>query len=101
MRSILPPLMVAVPLGAAFLIPIVARKLGRLADVVANLATLALLALAVLAFPMRGVYRIGGWNPPIGISWVLDGFTVLMLVIVNLVSFAATATTALNVDPGE
>ncbi len=90
MSSILPPLLVAIPLGAAFLIPIVARRLGRLADALGNLATFALLAIALLVFPARGVYQIGGWNPPIGISWVLDGLSNLMLVVVNLVSFAAT-----------
>ncbi len=90
MTAILLPLLVAVPLAVAFLIPMVARRSGRLADVLGNVATLALLALAVLAFPIRGAYRIGGWNPPIGISWVLDGLTNLMLVVVNLVSFAAT-----------
>ena len=90
MSSILPPLLVAIPLGAAFLIPILARRLGRLADALGNLATFALLVIAVLVFPARGVYQIGGWNPPIGISWVLDGLSNLMLVVVNLVSCAAT-----------
>lgn len=84
------PLLVAVPLGIAFLIPLIARRLGRLADALGSLATLAVLVGALLLLPARGVYRIGGWNPPIGINWVLDGLSNLMLVVVNLVSFAAT-----------
>ena len=90
MSSFLPPLLVAVPLGIAFLIPLVARRRERLADALGSLATLSLLAIAVIMFPLRGVYRIGGWNPPVGINWVLDGLGNLMLVVVNLVSFAAT-----------
>jgi multicomponent Na+:H+ antiporter subunit D len=84
------PLLVAIPLGAAFLTPLVARRVKVLADILGNLATLSLLALSVALFPSRGIYRLGGWMPPIGISWVLDGFANLMLVIVNLISFAAT-----------
>ena len=84
------PVVVAIPLGFAFLIPVVARRAKVLADVMANLATLALLVFSVLLLPERGVYAIGGWNPPIGISWVLDGYGNLMLMVVGLVSFTAT-----------
>ena len=86
------PLFVAIPLGTAFLIPVVARRRKGLADGLANFATLALFAagLAVMVLGTRGVYAIGGWRPPFGIVWSLDGLGILMLVIVNLVSFAAT-----------
>ena len=36
------------------------------------------------------VYKIGGWIPPIGICWVLDGLSSLMLVTVNTVAFLVT-----------
>ena len=88
--TMLIPLLVAVPLGIAFFIPLVSRKIRVLADILGNTATLAVLILAVLLFKSRGSYSLGGWDPPIGISWVLDGFSNLMLVIVNLISFTAT-----------
>ena len=90
MNAVLVPLLVAIPLGGAFLIPLISRRLPRLADILGNLATLALAVTALLLLRDRGVYRIGGWAPPIGISWVLDGFNNLMLVIVNVISFCAT-----------
>jgi multicomponent Na+:H+ antiporter subunit D len=90
MNTVLLPLLVAIPLGAAFLIPLAARKIRPLADIFGNAATLAILVIALLLFRSRGIYKIGGWNPPIGISWVLDGYSNLMLVIVSLVSFSAT-----------
>ncbi len=90
MNVVLVPLMVAIPLGAAFLIPLVARKVRAVADVLGNLATVSLLALAILLFPTRGVYSIGAWAPPVGISWVLDGLSNLMLLVISLISFAAT-----------
>jgi multicomponent Na+:H+ antiporter subunit D len=90
MNTVLLPLLIAIPLGAAFLIPLIARKVRVLADIFGNLATLAILVIAVLLFRVRGVYGIGGWAPPLGISWVLDGLSNLMVVIIGLVSFAAT-----------
>ncbi len=90
MNTLLVPLLVAVPLAGAFLIPLVARKIRVLADILGNLATLSLLVIAVMIFRVRDVYSIGGWRPPIGITWVLDGFSNLMLMIICLISFAAT-----------
>ena len=90
MNTVLLPLLIAVPLGAAFLIPLVSRRFSVLADILGNMATLSLLIIAIMLFRARGVYVIGGWKPPIGINWVLDGFSNLMLVIVCLISFMAT-----------
>jgi multicomponent Na+:H+ antiporter subunit D len=90
MNTTLIPLLVAVPLGGAFIIPLITRKLPRLADLLGNLSTLVLAVIALLLLQHRGVYSIGAWKPPIGISWVLDGFTNLMLVVVNVISFCAT-----------
>jgi len=90
MNTMLIPLLVAIPLLFAFFIPLVARRVRVLADILGNLATLGTLIIAIFLFGSRGVYELGGWSPPIGINWVLDGFSNLMLVIINLISFTAT-----------
>ena len=41
------PLFVAIPLGAAFFIPMVGRKNPRLSDTLANITTLALFLMAL------------------------------------------------------
>lgn len=90
MNETLLPLLVAIPLFGAFLVPLVSRKHGAVADVIGNLCTAAMLVLSVMLIQVRGSYNLGGWAPPLGIPWVLDGLSNLMIVIINLVSFAAT-----------
>jgi len=89
------PLFVAIPLGAAFLMPILGKLWKRLPDVLGNLTTLSLFALSLAAINENfAVYKVGGWEPvegvPIGIYMVADGLTVLMLVIINLIVLLAT-----------
>lgn len=89
------PLFVAIPLLAAFALPIVAKFKREWLDYVANGVTLFLFILAILTLtPLFAggtfVYKMGGWIPPIGINLVLDGLSSLMLFTVTLVSFAAT-----------
>jgi multicomponent Na+:H+ antiporter subunit D len=88
------PLFVAIPLGAAFFIPMVGRKNPRLSDTLANLVTLALLVMAISVIGKNGVYWMGGWVPrlgiPLGINLVLDGVSIFMLVTITLISFMAT-----------
>ena len=90
------PLFVVVPLGAAFLLPLMG-KMGarRVLDglaVVVGLFVFAL-ALAVLLGGSAGTIWIGGWGPgedmPLGINMVADGLTRLMLMTISLVSLAA------------
>ncbi len=89
------PLFIALPLGAAFLLPILGKRSKRLPDILANLINLALLILSLMVIN-RGmiVYQMGGWKPvadiPIGIYLVLDGLSALMLLIINCVGFLAT-----------
>jgi len=89
------PLFIAIPLGAAFLMPILGRLSAKIPDVLANLVNLSLLilSLTVINHPLV-VYKMGGWGAikgiPIGIYLVLDGLAILMLVIINLVGFLAT-----------
>jgi len=91
------PLFVAVPLGIAFLTPVLAKLWKGFPDIVGNLATgfLCLLSLWYLRFGQTtSVYYVGGWEPlngmPLGICMVLDGLTVLMLLVVNVIGFLST-----------
>lgn len=86
------PLFVAIPLGAAFLMPILGKFFKRLPDILANAVNFSLLILSFVVLDIgTTVYKVGGWEPingiPIGIYMVLDGFSGLMLIIVNLVGF--------------
>lgn len=87
------PLVVAVPLGAGFLAPLVAKS--RAGDAAA--AALAVIAAVVgLAIPIAlcmqpeaMVYWVGTWRSPIGISLVVDGMTRFMLLLTNFVALMA------------
>lgn len=86
------PLFVAIPLGLAFTMPVLGRLSRVLPDLLANVATLALAVLSCMAINSpTSVYKVGGWQPfngvPIGIYLVLDGLTVLMLLVVNIIGF--------------
>ena len=81
----------AVALGAAFLVPLVPRRRGAPAAI-AVAAAFALLCLS-LAIALRArrdgvlLHRAGGWPPPFGIALVADGLSSLMLVAVNGLAF--------------
>ena len=88
------PLFMAIPLGSAFIVVL----LGRLRESVSDaLATAVTLILAILSFALiiplseEGIfiYQMGRWLPPWGINLVLDGLSLLMLIIINLVAFLA------------
>jgi len=91
------PLFVAVPLGIAFLMPLLGKlRRDRLLDVLAILASLVLFALTVAALADGGdaVYWMGNWKPTpvegktlLGICLVSDGLSRLLLLIVNVVAF--------------
>ena len=85
----MPPLFIAIPLAAAFLLPVLARGRPTLADVLAN-GTLAVLAImAGGSLGVDSVYHVGGWPTPIGIDLRLDALTSLMLLAINGVGLAA------------
>jgi multicomponent Na+:H+ antiporter subunit D len=89
------PLFVVIPLAAAFLIMII----GRFTDEFNKYFTaLVLFALACISFHFLFttgekifVYKVGGWEPvnrvPIGIYMVMDGFTALVVCIINTIGF--------------
>jgi len=89
------PLFVVVPLAGAFLIMILGRFIR---DFHKYFTSLVLLFLVILSFYSLfnsdgnvSVYKVGGWEPvnriPIGIYMVMDGFTLILLCIVNLIGF--------------
>jgi multicomponent Na+:H+ antiporter subunit D len=81
------PLYVAIPLGAAFLIPLVGMWWKKAGQVFAALfqLTLAAMALAAIGSP-AAVHHMGGWTAPLGIALVSDGLTVLLLIAVNVIA---------------
>jgi multicomponent Na+:H+ antiporter subunit D len=86
---------VAVPLGAAFVIPLLSRIWRGIADLVANVAGAVLLGLSAvgLAYLLTGsgglVYRMGGWPSAFGIALAYDSLTALVLLALNVVGFCA------------
>jgi multicomponent Na+:H+ antiporter subunit D len=83
------PVFVAIPLVAAFLLPIFGKKGKSAATLLANLATVSLLVLAVASIGQSRVYEIGKWSIPLGINLVLDGLSSLLLLAISVVSAAA------------
>jgi multicomponent Na+:H+ antiporter subunit D len=85
------PLFVGIPLGAGFLLPIIALLWKKLADI---LSVLAVLALVVMALHLIGapscIYAMGKWPPPFGVNLVLDPMSAMMVVIISAVSLAVT-----------
>ncbi len=91
------PLFVIVPLGAAFLLPIISKFWKGFPDIAGNLVTAFLMGISLWILQFAGettVYHAGGWEPvngiTVGITMVMDGLTILMLLIVNIVGFMAT-----------
>lgn len=86
------PFFVIIPLGAAFLISLLGKRIKNFSDILANLCVLSLLGFSLYSIALIKahkilVYKVGGWMPPIGICMVMDGLSSFMLVTVNLVSF--------------
>jgi len=88
------PYFVIIPLGTAFLMPILARLWKGFPDWLGNLACGVTMVLSLTAIPLMKettVYYVGGWEPvngiPIGIAMVMDGLAIMMLLIVNVIGF--------------
>ena len=82
------PAFVAIPLVAAFLLPIFGKKGKTIATVLANVATISLLVLAIASIGQTRVYEVGRWSIPLGINLVLDGLSSLLLLAISVVSSA-------------
>jgi multicomponent Na+:H+ antiporter subunit D len=89
------PLFVVIPLTGAFLIMILGRFIRNFNKTIASLILLVLAILSLYSLFTTGenltLYKVGGWEPvnrvPIGIYMVMDGFTVIVLSIINVVGF--------------
>jgi multicomponent Na+:H+ antiporter subunit D len=89
------PLFVVIPLAGAFLIMILGRFIGELNKYLASFILLILLVFSVYSLATTGntlsLYKVGGWEPvdkvPVGIYMVMDGFTVIVLCIINIIGF--------------
>ncbi len=89
------PLFVVIPLAGAFLIMILGRFIKNFNKYFAALVLLILAIFSVYSAATTGenasLYKVGGWEPvnkiPIGIYMVMDGFTVIVLCIINVVGF--------------
>jgi len=89
------PLFIAIPLGVAFVLALMGKAKEIACDLVANGATfcltvLSLVLLALIKDNQVLVYIMGKWLPPKGINLVLDGLSILMLIVVNTIAFFAT-----------
>ncbi len=84
------PMFVAIPLGMALLIQLVARHRKVLAE---SLNIFAMLVLAVMSWATiggEGIYHLGGWPTPVGIDMRLDALTTLLLLVVSMVGLAVS-----------
>ncbi len=83
------PLLVAIPLATAFVLPLCARFREAALDLVAcgALGVLGILALSCIG--VEAHYRIGAWPTPLGIELSLDALSALLLVVVNGIAFLA------------
>jgi len=89
------PLFIAIPLGAAFILALLGKVKETASDVLVNSVTLCLTILSFVLIPFLRdngvfVYTMGRWFPPKGINLVLDGLSLLMLIVINLIAFFAT-----------
>jgi multicomponent Na+:H+ antiporter subunit D len=84
------PLFIALPLGAAFLMLILAKLWRRVGGLV---AFLVFLCLGIFSISMIGkeacTYRMGNWAPPWGIVLVSDGLSNLLLLTISVIGFLA------------
>jgi len=74
-----PVLLIAFPLLFSFL-PTLFKKWEK-----ASLVSVILFNIIALFFIEKGVYNIGGWEAPFGINLVLDNYSFIGVLIVNLV----------------
>ncbi len=84
------PLFVAIPLGIAFIIPMISRRIKGVAAFLGNVTMIGLSVMSLVSIGKSGMYHMGGWDTPIGIDLRLDGLSVLMLLSISIVGFAAT-----------
>lgn len=83
---------IVIPLTAAFIVPLFAKRMKRAADIIACVSTFFLLVLScraagfVIGHKVIS-YNIGNWLPPFGIELAADSLSAFMLIVANLVGF--------------
>jgi multicomponent Na+:H+ antiporter subunit D len=85
-RDIVIPLFIALPLAAAFLLPLFGGRHAALADWLTNGILLCLVFLAVGSIGQEAVYHMGAWSTPIGIDLRLDPLASLLLIAVSVIA---------------
>jgi multicomponent Na+:H+ antiporter subunit D len=83
-------LYIIIPLAAVFIIPLLSRFNSKISGWLALSATAALALVTVLsgiALQTQKIliYKVGGWEAPIGINLVLDSFSFLFVTIISLI----------------
>jgi multicomponent Na+:H+ antiporter subunit D len=89
------PFLVLSPLLTAFLVIIAGKLSGNIGRYLAPVVLLFLSITGILFLLTTGekimVYKVGGWEPiqniPVGIYLVMDGFSAIMVCIINLIGF--------------
>ncbi|MFA5275280.1 MAG: proton-conducting transporter membrane subunit, partial [Candidatus Omnitrophota bacterium] len=81
-----------IPLLAAFLTALLGNLLKKRENLIANCASFVLLLISLKVAQLTAihkviVYKIGGWNFPLGVLLVADGLSSFLLVVVNIVVF--------------
>ncbi len=91
------PLFVILPLAGAFIIPVLGGVWKSTGKTLTPLIMLVLTTVSVFFYSGEAdflVYYLGGWEfidgIPIGIQFVVDGLSMLMLTVINLVAFFAS-----------
>jgi multicomponent Na+:H+ antiporter subunit D len=87
------PLYFAIPLVAAFIIPILGKFAKSIIWIFVTLVSFALFILALYGvavtqqFPML-VYKMGNWPPPLGIVMAFDSMSAFMTLVISILVFA-------------
>jgi multicomponent Na+:H+ antiporter subunit D len=89
------PLFVVIPLAGAFLIMIIGRFSPEFNKYLTSFLLLFLASVSFYFLLITGekifIYKVGGWEPidkvPIGIYMVMDGFSAIVVCIINLIGF--------------
>ncbi len=102
---VIAPLLIAIPLAAAFLIPLLGLMSKRMPKYVPPLALLSNLVLTGVLLPQALrepiVVSIGGWPPPFCINLMVGPLGIMLAALISLVSFliAVYAVTYIQQEP--
>jgi len=84
------PMFVAIPLGMALVVQLVARHRKVFAEILSIVTLVALVLMSLACIGGEGIYHLGGWPTPVGIDMRLDALAVLLLLVVSFVGFAVS-----------